>query len=451
MAHVIPALSFGAFVTWLLAIAMNGPLLSAIGLPETTPFFLPPHIISLSLIGIFCPARLFDKFSPALCVLTVLLTLALPLGGVSAGPCLLALMGIGGAFVAISACMSLRKSPAPLASAACGLIIANLLAIPLMAWPKGGFWEFAVIAAPLLSIPVIARRPSEARHDPDAVSRWHYLPFILIFHMVSGLMYSFIMPVYQPAAYLPGSEIPFYIVAVGAALLLARKNLDLTLVCGVVLGMAAFSLLQHQDMRLMINMSMFAMQASVGFIDLALLALLLGFANPIRAFGIGLGTVCLGIFTGKILASSLANLAEPIVVTGQLVLNLSILTLYVLGRFHYRPRTPAAENVTGRDPLPVRTPGGSSPDIGSEAHVSVGLIPSGIPEESMPRMPENIRLLLSDREHLVLTETLDGKSFRQIAEALSISDSTVKTYMRRIYEKMGVKGKKELFEMLSRR
>jgi DNA-binding CsgD family transcriptional regulator len=64
-------------------------------------------------------------------------------------------------------------------------------------------------------------------------------------------------------------------------------------------------------------------------------------------------------------------------------------------------------------------------------------------------MPEHIRLLLSDREYRVLIGTLERKNFREIASELSISESTVKTYMRRIYEKMGVKGKKELLQMLS--
>lgn len=65
-----------------------------------------------------------------------------------------------------------------------------------------------------------------------------------------------------------GMELIPYMLAVPAAFLLVRKNLDLALVCGVVLGMAAFSLL-------------------------------LGFSDPIKAFGLGLATICLGIFYGK--------------------------------------------------------------------------------------------------------------------------------------------------------
>ncbi len=449
MPFIFPIFSFASFVLWLLAIVMDGPLLVAFGIPEATTFFLPPHIISLGLLGLFCPARLFKRLSPIFCVITVLLTIAIPLAGISAGPCLLIMIGVSGAFITITASISLRQSTAPLISAVCGLAAANLLVIPFIAWPDGGFWKFALVASFLLSIPLIAWRLPETGTGAETANRWHYLPFILIFQIVSGLMYSFIMPAYQPAAYMPGAELPFYILAVPAALWIVRKNFDLALVSGVVLGMAAFALLQNQDTPLTINMSMFAMQAGAGFIDVALLALLLGFSKPIRAFGIGLATVCLGILIGKIITTSFANMAEPVVLTGHLVLNLSILTLYFLGRFHYGQPAPAPESVPLAQPLPDMPLEEGLPDTRVELSETVESTPPCNSVEGAPRMPGNIRLLLSDREYLVLAGTLAGKSFRETAAELAISESTVKTYMRRIYEKMEVKGKKELFEMLS--
>ncbi len=444
MSYLFPVFSFAVFVLWLLSIVMDGPLLAAIGISDATVWFLPTHIISLFLIGIFCPAGLFNRVSPLFCLFTALFTVALPLAGVFFAPYLLVILGISGAFVAITASLSLKKSPSPIVSAVCGLVIANILAIPLMVWPNGSHWQFAMIGISLLAIPVIARRQPATVNHPEISNRWRYLPFILVFQIVSGLMYGFIMPAYQPAAYLAGAELPFYILAIPVALLLVRKNFDLTLVSGVVLGMVAFSLLQFQDMRLMINMSLFAMQAGAGFIDVALLALLLGFSNPIRAFGLGLGTVCLGILTGNIIASSFENFAEPLVLTGHVALNLSIITLYFLGRFHY------SRTFSITEPTPVDSiPSGQLLQKETREDISPAMTDPALENKYMPQMPENIRLLLSDREYLVLTGTLDGKSFRKIASDLSISESSVKTYMRRIYEKMEVKGKKELFQRLS--
>ncbi len=64
-------------------------------------------------------------------------------------------------------------------------------------------------------------------------------------------------------------------------------------------------------------------------------------------------------------------------------------------------------------------------------------------------MPDHLRLLLSEREYAVLERALAGRTYRETACELEISESTVKTYMYRIYEKMGVRGKKKLFEVLN--
>ncbi len=51
---------------------------------------------------------------------------------------------------------------------------------------------------------------------------------------------------------------------------------------------------------------------------------------------------------------------------------------------------------------------------------------------------------LTVREQEVLEVLLDGKSNRQIAEMLFISESTVKTHVRNIYSKYDVRSRAEL-------
>jgi len=51
---------------------------------------------------------------------------------------------------------------------------------------------------------------------------------------------------------------------------------------------------------------------------------------------------------------------------------------------------------------------------------------------------------LTVREQEVLKVLLDGKSNRQIAEMLFISESTVKTHVRNIYSKYDVRSRAEL-------
>ena len=55
---------------------------------------------------------------------------------------------------------------------------------------------------------------------------------------------------------------------------------------------------------------------------------------------------------------------------------------------------------------------------------------------------------LSARELEVLEEFARGRSAASIAEKLFISTNTVKTHLRRIYEKAGIHSRRELLDMM---
>lgn len=446
---IFPALCFTAFVLWLLSIPMDGPLVRAIGISDAIICFLPLHIVLLTLIALFCPGDLFSRLLLPNCIAAFVLSLALPLAGPAAGRYLLAPLGVTGAFVAIGACMSLRRSPAPLLSAAVGLVAANLLLLPFSGWSHSNVGWFAAAAGALPAIPILTRHlPAAAENAAGAVSRWYYLAFVFIFQVVCGLMYSFVMPAYHQLALLPGIELFFYVLAVLAAYWIYRKNADLALVCGVMLGMVAFALLQQGDLCLPINAGMFALQAAAGMVDLALIAILLAFPEPKRAFGVGLATLCSGILAGKMIGNCFGDMSQSIAMAGHIVLNLSVLALYFLGRCHFFSQNRPADNLPANSAHAVEMPApdpavrqGDTP----EAQASSGSNGQGV----NGKMPHHLRLLLSQREYVVLQRAVQGRTYRETARELDISESTVKTYMQRIYDKMGVKGKKKLFEMLN--
>ena len=64
-------------------------------------------------------------------------------------------------------------------------------------------------------------------------------------------------------------------------------------------------------------------------------------------------------------------------------------------------------------------------------------------ETPMPRKDE-IFPLLTDRESHILPLLLSGKKNREIAEALELSENTIKTRARSIYAKYGVSSRTEL-------
>lgn len=442
---MLPTLSFAAFVFWLLAVPMNGPLTAASGIAEATRFFLLPHAATLALIGLYLSPHAFRRIAPIGIGVTVFATLALPLQP-AAAPWLLALLSVSGAFVAIEAGRRLHGAGNPVLAAAGGLVLANLLFFALHGFPGGDLRHFLVVTLPLLLLLAPLPDPAE-KPAGSAVKLWHYLPFVLVFHIVSGLMYSVIYPAYQPLALLAGAELPFYMGAVLAAVWLVRKSRELALIFGIVLGMAAFALLLYAQ-PLGVNLSMFAMQAGQGFVDLFLLAFLLSFARPIRAFGIGQATLCLGILSGQFIGHYLQDLAGAIAMAGHVVLNLSVLTLYFVGRYSRLDGLPAessAAAVIGETPSPDTSALQSQFIAAAEANL-VHEPAQGMPEH---RVPENVRLLLSEREYLVLVHSLEGRPYREIAEELNISESSVKTYMKRICDKLGVQGRKGLYEILA--
>lgn len=444
---LVPVVVFTVFVFWLLTTVMNGPLLSAIGMPRATSYFLPVHIPFLLGIGFFCSRARFDRLAPVNCIVCAAMTLVLPWVAVSAARYLLMCMGASGAFVTIYACVSLRRSRAPLLCAAAGLVLANLMLISLSVGARGSWWQFAVVAAALAAIPFMNRWAPTVDPPCSGVALWHYLPFIFVIQIVSGLMYAYLMPAYHRAALLPGFELLFYIAGVLLSYRIARKSRDLALVCGVMLGMAAFALLFSVPSALRINLSMFAMQAGAGFVDLVIIAVLLVFSNPIRAFGLGMATLCAGILGGKIIAYHFGAYSGAITLAGNLMLNLSIITLYLIGRHQALRHRTAAASAAGT--TAAVTPAAAPPAGGPEAPSPLRGFPVADPEPDEEKLPARLRLLLSEREYDVLKRSLAGHTYRKTAQELRISESTVKTYMYRIYEKMDVRNKKELFEKLS--
>jgi DNA-binding CsgD family transcriptional regulator len=57
---------------------------------------------------------------------------------------------------------------------------------------------------------------------------------------------------------------------------------------------------------------------------------------------------------------------------------------------------------------------------------------------------------LAPREREILALMLDNKKRREIADALYLSENTVKTYTRTLYSKLGVRNREELYALLSK-
>ncbi|MCB0168603.1 MAG: response regulator transcription factor [Anaerolineae bacterium] len=80
--------------------------------------------------------------------------------------------------------------------------------------------------------------------------------------------------------------------------------------------------------------------------------------------------------------------------------------------------------------------------VGEEVDSGSGPIAAGLTSglEAQPALPIEA---LTDREVEVLHQLSTGDSYKEIARTLAISLNTVKTHLKRIYDKLDVSGRRE--------
>jgi DNA-binding CsgD family transcriptional regulator len=401
----LAAFPFFFYVLWLLAVPMEGPLLITSGAAGGSHWFLMTHVATLVIIGRWATPTRLRLFARAGAAATALLTLSLPLAG-DYSLLLMAVLGICAAPLTIKTCSDLHGTSHPTRMAAWCLIGANLLLAVIQATADLPLWSILLPFLPLLTMPIVSALGDE-NDDRQPLNR-SYLLFVFIFQIVSGLMYAFLYPAYADLAFVHGLELPFYMAAVMAAVVIYRRYRDLLLVGGLTLAMAGFILLQVGG-KLPINLSMFFMQAATGCIDLFLLALLLTSVRSVATFAYGLAVLCGGIAAGQFISMALGSTSTMVGMAGSFVLNIAALTLFL--RHHRQERS---------DSPPAR---------------------QSVPP---PLLPATVHCLLSEREIHVLTIILSGKNYREAAQELAISESSIKTYMKRICDKLGASNRQEL-------
>ena len=415
------ALPFSFFVAWLLAFPMKGFLLPHA--EELLLWFLLPHILALLLIGRLVPSDRFQVCSSVGCVITILLTGLFPLFP-AASQLLMSAIGVSAAFVTLRAVLTLQQAGNIALASAVGLIGGNLLLLACMRMPIFP-WSYLVIGLPL-SVCLLVR-PAVAPGLPVPLPLPYFM-FLFIFSTISGLMYGFLMPRYAVAAFVPGAELGLYLAAVALGLFAAGARRDLLLLGGVVLGMISFSLIQGNSPAF-VNGSMFAMQSAAGCVDLFILLLLLDSrTDALRASGYGLAAVCSGIAAGHLFALLLPQATETLVAAGNIILAVAFLTFHFLRS--KKPGSVADETYLPEQLAVSRVIGALEYDLFTE------------------NGPKGCRWKLTSQEKSVLEQVCMGKTYKDAASVLGITESTVKTYMKRIFAKADVSSKEALLGKL---
>ena len=421
-----PALGFAAYTIWLLAFPMKGQLIQS--LPESPLLlaYLLPHIAVLLLMAFARPQAFLERWWDAGIGLTMASTLAFPALNQDYALAFMILVGLSSAMVMLKVGAVLRSSANPPLSTAMGLVLGNSLLLLVHHLSLGSI-SLAVLLTLFLAVllqPGAPSQPSKVR------GLYPYLPFVFVYYVISGLRYDILQADYSLLHPLfPGFDLTCYVLAVLAAYALLQKNRDLLLVLGIFFGMLSLTF-GFFPSPTPTSLSMICMQASVGFVDVFFVCLLLQQTNSIRAFGLGIAVMCLGIASGEAFAGHLQGMEEVIIIVGNGLLAVAVLILFMLGRVKDTKKRESRVFSSGQGEL------------------LSGI--DGLESDSMPLqcLPQGVRSRLSPREKSVLELAVKGAHYKDIALEMDISESSVKTYMRRVFEKTGVSGKQELMDRL---
>lgn len=150
--------------------------------------------------------------------------------------------------------------------------------------------------------------------------------------------------------------------------------------------------------------------------------------NPAKILGIGLSANVLGVllggFIGKAATSANMHIPEPTL----LALTVVCVTLVLLPPLHKHLSSLL------------------------KSHVYLSNFPGLSPQEQSNQIQRTAKFgNLSERENQVTSLLLQGKTYRTIAAELTISENTVKYYVKNIYSKFGIQSRTELIDIIQKK
>ncbi|MGI6428187.1 MAG: response regulator transcription factor [Syntrophomonadaceae bacterium] len=256
--------------------------------------------------------------------------------------------------------------------------------------------------------------------------------FIFIITINSGLMYQVINPAFD---HLTGLVSWYWAVPYIVALAIMRNlptgvKRSRILYVGMIMIVGAFisfMLLGRSTSDYLIVDTM--MLGACGIFDLfwwSILGEMLDYTdNPAKIFGIGLSANVFGVLCGGVLGMAVTSIGLPSAEVAVIALTVVCVTLVMLPPLNHQ--------------LVLLL----------KSHVYLTVY-DNMSHSQQTNIIQQIKILdpLTVREQEVLQLILSGKSNREIAEALFISESTVKTHARNIFSKYAVSSRAELISTL---
>jgi DNA-binding CsgD family transcriptional regulator len=434
------SLSIGLFFGWLLAFPLQGPILgSAAAVEGFNPFssvvaFLIGHISGLLLAGVLgfrFPFLL--RWFPLGALACLLLTVLAMWTPVADWLPLFALMGLLSAAVVISWGTAFTRSVPPHQRGhvvVTGIAAANICLYIMIQVSQSVLSDtLMLITMPLLlaapaaliyklrrTVPLL---PKVAADPPvKLISYWPLLPFIFAVNVVGGLMYSIVSANWSAPGISPVYSVLPYIALVfvaGSIADNAGRRLIAFLGTGILgVGFMLYGISGGILLPLIVHTLVIG---GFAFMDAFTWVVPADLATERRAplyYGGILGINVLAVLTGMLLGNSFGKtIGETIVLT------VSVAGLFLFASLAFIPKL---GETLGRAPVPVEKP-----------LRIVGLFE---------------RAGLTPRETEVAGLVIAGHSTELMQSKLYISADTLKTHLRNIYRKVGVRNRLELTHLI---
>ena len=439
-------LTLGLFFGWFLSFPLLGPILGRVTADRgTDPMalvlsFLAAHAMGLVAAGglAYCDRRALTLF-PLSLLPCIVLTFSVQGVPVATWPALFAIMGFFSAPVVIACADAFVASVPPSRRGhvlALGVALANLLVYLITLASRWAAAPSLVATAALLltgavlaidhsrrQIAVAAQGPAVARPTlrelAPLLSQWPLLAFTSGAYVLGGFMYAVVFPasVEQEPFHVYYGVLPYIVLVLVAGAIADGHGRRIGAFLGaatVGVGFVLSELATGPSHHLIIYTFLIG---GLAFLDVFIWTVLADMAVGARVslyYGLGLGAKVLAILLGVMLGGAFVGLTTGEESTVTEVVELSILLTLALG--------PALRETLRR--TQVRGPAG--------LHSSGGLM-------------ERVGAAgLTRRELEVAKLLIAGASNREMEERLVIAPDTLKTHLRSIYRKMGVRDRRGL-------
>ncbi len=434
----------------LIGVGLEQDLLPGTHHQSLTFLFLLGNLAGLP-IGILVWERLYPK--------SMLPLAAWPLEGLLTGLCIwkpapvlcLVLGLVFGLLVTHLIMLALGKDMEYLTRrAGLGIIIGNILIFGLSDLP----FPIGLLILSILLASLRVQKPQPLPNHISGKGQWRSLVwfwiFCLCFYTLGGLYNSMedMSPPNIPSVLFWLICLGCYIAGILLTIFFFRNETDSRVRKLIPFGAVAvmgLAVTIHMSKGPLSIWSMTLMDLSFGLMDCFSVAFLLAFSDHIIQAATGMAifpaSIILGMEMGKIpIHDSLFEYQWALA-----FLFITLLPLYI-GMSELKE-----DKAQGNTPLALPPGKGTEgPDPSSNPPVSPKEnSPFATPKPSLTDL-ENIAaaLGLSEREKDVFLELVSGKKLKEIASDLQLAIGTIKALCSRIYEKAGVKGKKELIEKI---